>query len=116
MRQLLHLFHQLSAWLHHRLAPPYRTRFIEEDLPQWLDRKTIYIVREDGFLWHASMLCPCGCGELLHMNLIPSDRPCWQLTKHQNRTVTLYPSIWRKKGCYSHFWFRHGRVLWCRGY
>jgi hypothetical protein len=44
------------------------------------------------------------------MNLIPDERPCWQLMRHPDGTATLHPSVWRKKDCGSHFWFRRGRV------
>ncbi|WP_249167217.1 DUF6527 family protein [Bradyrhizobium sp. JYMT SZCCT0428] len=26
----------------------------------------------------------------------------------------IHLSVWRQKDCKSHFWFRHGRVKWCR--
>lgn len=96
-----------------RDAAPYQTCIIEGDLPQLLQKRTIYLVCEDGFLWHVSMICPCGCNEILHMNLIPDERPCWQITKHRDQTVSLYPSVWRQKGCKSHFWFQRGYVIWC---
>lgn len=113
MNWVLHLLQNLYRWFQERLVPPYRTCFIEDDdVPKLLQEKTIYIVQEDGILWHVSMLCPCGCGETLYLNLIPDERPCWRLTKHHNKTVSLYPSVWRKIGCYSHFWFRRGRVVW----
>lgn len=103
---------RLSGWLHARFNRPYRIMVVEESLPAQLRKKTLYVVQEDGFLEQAAMLCPCGCGQTLHMNLIPDERPCWQLTQHSDGTATLYPSVWRKKGCRSHFWFRRGRVQW----
>ncbi len=36
------------------------------------------------------------------------------IIKHPNRTASLHPSVWRKKDCGSHFWFRKGRVHWVR--
>jgi hypothetical protein len=102
-------------WLRVRFNRPYRTLTVEEDLPERLRRRTLYVIQEDGFLEHVAMLCPCGCGRTLHMNLIPDERPCWHLTRHPGGTATLHPSIWRKKDCGSHFWFRRGRVQWCRG-
>ncbi|MER9417949.1 DUF6527 family protein [Mesorhizobium sp. M0306] len=60
------------------------------------------------------MLCPCGCRRVLHMNLLADERPCWRLTRHDDGTTTLHPSVWRKTDCGSHFWFRRGRVEWCR--
>lgn len=58
------------------------------------------------------MLCPCGCGALLDMNLLHDTLPVWEYTHHQDHTVTLSPSIFRKVGCRSHFWFRESRVYW----
>ena len=99
--------------LFHRRAAPYRTLIVEESLPKRLDLRTLYIVREDGISEQAAMICPCGCGAILHMNLLPDERPCWTVTQHGDGTATLHPSVWRKKDCRSHFWFRQGRVQWC---
>jgi hypothetical protein len=100
-------------WLSARFNRPYRTVVVEEDLPAQLRQRILYIVQEDGFLEQAAMLCPCGYGHTLHLNLIPDERPCWRLTRHSDGTATLHPSVWRKKDCGSHFWFRRGRVQWC---
>lgn len=107
------LLRRARDWLHRCLVPPYRTITVEESLPQTLKRRTLYIVEEDGFQEQAAMLCPCGCERILQMNLIPDERPCWQLAQHENGTATLHPSVWRKKDCGAHFWFRYGRVQWC---
>jgi len=114
MKWLRNIFSRWRAALYRWFVPPYRTMVFEESLPKTLDRKTLYIVEEDGFQEQAAMLCPCGCKRVLHMNLIPDERPCWTVARHDNGTATLHPSVWRKKDCGSHFWFRHGRVIWCR--
>jgi hypothetical protein len=105
------------AWqsLYGWFVPPYRTLVVEEALPNELKRRTLYVVQEDGFREQAALLCPCRCGRVLHMNLLPDARPCWRLTEHEDGTASLHPSVWRKKDCGSHFWFRRGRVQWCRG-
>lgn len=100
-------------WLLERLGRPYRTVVVEEQLPRKLKGRTLYVVEEDEFEEQAAMLCPCGCGRVLQMNLLTDERPCWRLTRHSDGTATLHPSIWRKKECGSHFWFRKGRVQWC---
>lgn len=92
----------------------YKTIEVDEALPQSLKKKCIYIVQEDGFEEQAAMLCPCGCKRILHMNLLPDERPCWHLLRHADASISLHPSIWRKKECGSHFWFRKGRVFWCK--
>lgn len=99
--------------MEHWFVPPYRTMVVEESLPAQLLRRVVYIVREDGFDEQVALLCPCGCGRILQMNLLPDERPCWQLMRNADGAVTVYPSVWRKKGCGSHFWLRKGRIRWC---
>jgi hypothetical protein len=82
------------------------------NLPKSLARRTIYLVEDDGYREQAAMLCPCGCGHVIQLNLLADERPCWSATAHSDGTVSLHPSVWGKKGCRSHFWFRHGRVQW----
>lgn len=113
MRWFSQFFRLFSFWIRRWIVPPYGTQLVEGELPELLRPKTIYIVQEDGYLWHASMLCPCGCHAVLHMNLVPDERPFWRLTKHSDGTVSLFPSVWRKKDCRCHFWFCRGRVIWC---
>ena len=102
-------------WLsvYRRLVPPYQTVVIEEALPEVLGRRILYVVQDDGYREQTAMMCPCGCGRVLHMNLLPDERPCWRLTEHGDGTASLHPSVWRKKDCGSHFWFRRGRIEWC---
>lgn len=57
--------------------------------------------------------CPCGCGDVITLSLQSVHRPHWRLIKTPSGRPTLYPSIWRDKGCMSHFWLRDGRILWC---
>lgn len=102
-------WNQLRTWF----IPPYQTIIVDESLPKQLKRNALYVVQEDGFQEQAAMICPCGCSRILHMNLLTDERPCWRLTRHADGTATLHPSVWRRKDCGSHFWFRKGRVQWC---
>jgi hypothetical protein len=114
MKWLKRFIDGLRDRLYRWVVPPYRTLFVQEQLPGTLKPRTLYIVEEDGFQEQAAMICPCGCKRVLHMNLIPDERPCWKFTDQNDGTATLHPSVWRKKDCGSHFWFRDGRVIWCR--
>jgi hypothetical protein len=49
------------------------------------------------------LVCPCGCGEQLPINLDQRAGPAWRIYKAKNGSVTLYPSVWRESGCESHF-------------
>jgi len=91
----------------------FKTEHVVE-LPDQLEPATIYIEGEGGHLWFVVMICPCGCGEALHMNLHADTRPKWTLIRHADHTVSLSPSVWRKVGCRSHFFFRECRVVWCQ--
>lgn len=91
---------------------PYRTVIVNGYLPMKLKKRILYVVEEDGYEEQAAMLCPCGCGRVLQMNLLPDERPCWKVTRHADGSASLHPSVWRKKGCHSHFVFRNGRVKW----
>jgi hypothetical protein len=59
------------------------------------------------------LICPCGCGEVIELNLLEQARPRWSVQEHPDRTITLAPSVWRQKGCRSHFHLRRGRIDWC---
>lgn len=83
-----------------------------KELPDSLDKNNIYILGEKEYLWYAVMLCPCGCGEKIHTSLLKDDNPHWTLTKHEDGNVTLSPSVWRTKGCKSHFFLRNGNIEW----
>ena len=87
---------------------------IVEDLPDELNSHTVYLVGENDFIWQVAMICPCGCDETLHMPVLEETRPRWRYTVHADDTVTLYPSVWRRTGCRSHFHLRRGLITWCQ--
>jgi len=93
--------------------PKYQAERVEET-PDILDKFTVYLVGSKKSIWHAEMICPCGCGAVLSMNLQNDFRPCWRATVFRDKTISLYPSVWRKVGCKSHFILRRGAVRWCR--
>ncbi len=95
------------------LEPAYSLQYVAEE-PEKLARRTVYAVGENGHLWHASFICPCGCRATITLNLLPDDEPRWQLTSSR-ALPTLRPSIRRKVGCKSHFFLEHGKVRWVRG-
>lgn len=94
-------------------SPPYETLFVESDPPTEMVPNTFYVIIEDGFPWYASLVCPCGCGEVLHMNLLTDERPYWSLVQHFSGLSSLRPSVKRTKTCKSHFWYIKGRIRWC---
>ncbi|GEP59004.1 DUF6527 family protein [Reyranella soli] len=90
----------------------YRLSLVEGAMPDRLRLRTLYILTEDRQPWVASMICPCGCGQTLEMNLLTDERPCWRYSVDAKGHPSLEPSVWRKIGCRSHFFLRHGRIEW----
>lgn len=58
--------------------------------------------------------CPCGCDEVVVVNLDRAVGPPWRL-RHDESGLTLMPSVWLTSGCGSHFIVWRSRVWWCRG-
>lgn len=114
MEKMFYWCNCILNWIKSLFIKPYKLKVVDEFLPEKLASTTLYIIQEDGFYEYASMVCPCGCGSILYMNLIPDERPVWKLIKHPNGTISLLPSIHRTKGCKSHFWLTNSSIHWCR--
>ena len=82
------------------------------DLPDRLEKYNIYLVGENGHIWQAVMVCPCGCGCVIQLCVLPDVHPGWRYQLHEDGSVTIFPSIWRKTGCESHFFLRQGKIKW----
>jgi hypothetical protein len=90
----------------------YIERHIEE--PEKIKLFSVYVVGEEGYEWIAVFICPCGCGQIVRLNLLYGDnRPTWRVTHDRRRRVTIRPSVWRKIDCRSHFIIRDGLIIWC---
>lgn len=103
----------IAGWL--RRAPaPIALQYVEgDDLPGRLPERTLVVARDDGELWAAGMICPCGCGRRIELMLLRDVKPRWDLIVGGDGLPTLHPSVWAKGGCRSHFWLRSGQVQWC---
>lgn len=105
---------QLKRWF--RLVLDTGKRFTSvrtEDAPEEMRDGIIYLVGDAPEPWSAWMSCPCGCGATISLSLLSSDRPHWTLAATGNE-ITLYPSVWRTRGCKSHFFITKGRLHWVR--
>lgn len=105
----------VSLWSRFRkpLVPQvYRAIRVESDeqLPKQLSIYTVYIVGLQSNEWLAEMICPCGCDQVLYLNLLQDELPNWKWRVAADGTVTLSPSVWRKVGCKSHFFLREGAI------
>lgn len=93
--------------------PHYQLARID-DMPDVVEDRVLYLIGESNSPWVASFVCPCGCKEIISLSLIKTDTPRWQVRVSREGDVTLTPSVWRTKGCRSHFFVRRSRVIWVR--
>jgi hypothetical protein len=84
-----------------------------DELPDSLEKQRLYLIGANS-PWSAALLCPCGCGEVIQLSLLADDSPSWTVSLDADGLPTLSPSVWRTKGCRSHFFLRHGMIAWCR--
>lgn len=55
--------------------------------------------------------CPCGCGDVIALNLMASHYPRWTVEIHEDGTLSAMPSI-DATTCGSHFWIRRNQIRW----
>lgn len=91
---------------------PYRTIRCEEK-PDDPKPKSFYVLGSVND-WGLVFVCPCGCAEVIELNLLEQVRPRWQIDQVWDSTISVAPSVWRKVGCRSHFWIRSGVIVWVR--
>jgi hypothetical protein len=109
---------RISAWYSRKARfvgrKPKLVKFVcVDDFPERLKASRLYLAGETGHFWGAAMICPCGCGETIQLNLLKEARPCWSVQEHEDGSITVLPSVWRQKGCRSHFFVRRSRIEWC---
>jgi hypothetical protein len=79
-------------------------------LPQSLRPRRLYLIG-DPPKW-AVLICPCGRGHVIDLNLGQCGRPRWSVSI-ESRTVSVRPSIDVRDRHRCHFWITHGVVRWC---
>ena len=96
------------------LTPRRSLKVIDGDtLPERLPLWNLVVARDDGEDWSVGMRCPCGCGQRLEMLVLKEVKPRWDVSVDSRGRVSLYPSVWLREGCKSHFWVRSGKIVWC---
>lgn len=93
---------------------PGRKVFVQvgDTLPAKMPKQDLILLKDDGEDWSVGFRCPCGCGDVIELLLLPDVTPRWDIQIDQHGRPTLSPSVWRRTGCRSHFWLRDGRVIW----
>lgn len=88
---------------------------IIDDLPETPLDDIIYIIGENDNYWMLGFKCPCGCNELIQLNLLEEASPSWNYFLTDN-IISIRPSIWRNTGCKSHFFIHKGNVKWANSW
>lgn len=105
----------ILRWVEGRREPRHEEWLLSatwiEDVPDTLRPDRIYFVGA-GRPAFAVMVCPCGCGSDIHLNLLREVRPHWAWEIGPLDEVTLHPSVWKTQGCRSHFFVYKGRIKW----
>ena len=57
------------------------------------------------------MRCPCGCADVVSLNVDSGAGPAWRLYRNGPQ-LSVFPSVWRESGCESHFIIWRGRIDW----
>lgn len=83
-----------------------------DDFPESINNSIIYIVGENELEWLAVLRCPCGCNDVIQLNLLKESSPSWNFFRHKNERITISPSINRIVNCKSHFSILKGEVWW----
>jgi len=107
---LLRVLRRFCFWLLGKRC--YSRAALVTELPENLRRDTVYVIGESDVYWAAAFVCPCGCGEIVQLSLVANTHPSWTIEGARDGTVTLNPSVWRVRGCKSHFFIRRGQVVW----
>lgn len=94
----------------------YQTIKFVESTPQKssVNPEEFTVVKYKDKLYWAFFECPCGCNEVITLPLKEEQNPNWTFNASENNRPTLHPSVWRNKGCQSHFWVKDGIVKWCQ--
>ena len=91
----------------------FRAKIVNRaDIANFLQHAGDLVLIERGRPRSIVMLCPCGCGDELTVNLDSRAGPAWSIYQGA-KGLTLYPSVRRESGCGSHFIVWGSRVYWC---
>lgn len=89
----------------------FQTEFVV-DVPDNLLERKIFIVKDGNFPELLVLKCPCGCDAIIQLNLLNDASPLWQYNFNNKGHIDVYPSVWRKTGCKSHFFIRDSNIDW----
>jgi hypothetical protein len=112
VRSLFRAIGSFFAWIFSRPEERFQLQRSEEVDKDKLKPFVLYVECRGGKDRWAHFLCPCGCKDVISLNLMTSQRPCWTLSCDEDGTVSLYPSVDKTSGCKSHFFVKKSKIDW----
>lgn len=83
-----------------------------DEVPDEIEENVLYYIGEVEFKWLLSFKCPCGCKDIIQLNLLKEGNPRWRVKIHDDGDVSVYPSVNRQINCHSHFNITKNSVRW----
>lgn len=108
------LLSRIRSWIGRLLTRGPWVFASSEDIPDQPRPRRVYLVGEPDAPWAVAFLCPCDCGELVRLSLLRDDDPSWVASGVAGDKASIHPSIWRIRGCKSHFFITEGAVVWAK--
>jgi len=108
---ITNIFTWFSQLLSFIWSKPYSIQYVEDSINN-PENKILYAIGTSDEPWQVELCCPCGCKDKIVLPVNESTEPRWAL-KIVNNKPSLSPSIWRSKGCKSHFFLKQGKIDWC---
>lgn len=73
----------------------------------------VYIVGEKPYYWVLLLECPCGCREIIYLNLLKEGKHKWSF-EIKNKKISIFPSVRKKNRCGSHFVISKGKLVFVK--
>jgi len=106
---------KLKMWTGRLFRRPAFGELVYVDVwPDVFSKGTVYVQEASNGPWSLGFECPCGCREVVYLNLLKESRPTWNVEIRWFKGISIRPSVWRKVGCKSHFFLSRGQIDWAR--
>ena len=91
----------------------YHTEWVE-DLPENLQKNTVYIIGGRKNPFYAAVVCPRKvCRQTIHLDISPQATKKWRIIEHTEGQISLVPSIHiTGLPCKCHYWLQKGQIIW----
>lgn len=110
----MNIVSRIKSWIERLLGRGIWLFETCEDPPEDPAKRRVYLIGDPDLPWAAAFLCPCGCDELVQLSLMRNDDPSWIAGGKDGEPASVHPSIWRIRGCCSHFFIKNGRIIWAK--